>query len=59
MSTTDFPSRDKYKNYLANDVHCELYFFAKVVIFFYNLPIFYLKNYFFLSYLLTTLLLRG
>ena len=30
MSAADFLRRCKYKNYLANDVHCELYFFAKV-----------------------------
>ena len=29
MSATDFPSRGKYKNNLANDVHCELYFLQK------------------------------
>jgi hypothetical protein len=31
MSATDSPPRCKDKKNLANDVHCELYFFAKVV----------------------------
>jgi len=34
MSATVFPPRCKDKNYLAKNVQCELYFFAKVVLFF-------------------------
>ena len=33
MSVTDFPSLCKDKNNLANNVLCELYFFANVVLF--------------------------
>ncbi len=33
MSMTDFPPRGKYKNYLAYNVQCEPYFFAKVAFF--------------------------
>ena len=33
MSAADFLRRCKYKNYLANDVHCELFFFVNARIF--------------------------
>lgn len=33
MSMTDYPSRGKDKNYLAYNVQCEPYFFAKVAFF--------------------------